>query len=121
MKSFYDKAQARIKRIEESLTHQPIVRLPGSKFFYVLGWTANDKVVSLGPFMGEPEASGELAKLADGEIFQYSTRDLTRATRQMKAELLSRGTDPDEALRKMLHQKGLEREQERKTWGRFDE
>ena len=113
MKSLVDRAQARIKRIEESLTHQPIVRLPGSKFFYVLGWTANNKTVSLGPFMSEAEASGELAKLADGEIFQYSTRSLERATRQMKAELLSRSeVSPDEALRRMLHSKGLAREQE---------
>ena len=114
MKSLYDKAKARVKRIEDSLSRQPIVRMPGSKFFYVLGWTANDKVVSLGPFMTEAEASNELAKLADGEIFQYDTRDLSRATRQMKAELLSRGEEsPDDALRRMLHAKGLEREQER--------
>jgi len=111
MSSLYDKAQARIKRLEDSLSRAPIVRMPGSKFFYVLGWTANDKVVSLGPFMYESEASSELAKLADGEIFQYSTRDLSRATRQMKAELLSRGeVSPDEALRRMLHTKGLENE-----------
>ena len=112
MSSLYDKAQARIKRLEDSLSRAPIVRMPGSKFFYVLGWTANDKVVSLGPFMVEAEASSELAKLADGEIFRYDTRDLTRATRQMKLELLSRGeASPDEALRRMLHTKGLEREQ----------
>lgn len=115
MKSLVDGAQRRIKRIEDSLTHQPIVRLPGSKFFYVMGWTANDKTVALGPFMGEAEASGELAKLADGEIFQYNTRDLSRATRQMKAELLSRSeVSPDEALRRMLHERGLRREEEQK-------
>jgi len=111
MKSLVDKAQARIKRIEDSLTRTPIVRLPGSKFFYVLGWTQNDKVVSLGPFMYESEASSELTKLVDGEIFEYQTRNLARATRQMKAELLSRGEEPDVVLRKHLHQKGLEREQ----------
>ena len=112
MRSLVDKAKARVKRIEDSLTHSPVVRLPGSKFFYVLGWTQNDKVVSLGPFMYESEASSELVKLVDGEIFQYDTRSLERATRQMKAELLSRSeVSPDEALKHMLHSKGLEREQ----------
>jgi len=115
VKSLYEQAQRRIKRIEDSLTHQPIARLPGQKFFYILGWTANDKVVSLGPFMNEAEASGELAKLADGEVFSYATRDLSKATRQMKAELLSRDeVSPDEALRRHLHSKGLEREEQRR-------
>lgn len=116
MKSLVDKAEKRIKRIEDSLTHAPVYRYPGQKFWYVMGWTASGKVVSLGPFMDESEASGELAKLADGETFQYSTRSLARATSQMKAELLSGGeVSPDEALKRMLHEKGLEREQKRET------
>ena len=115
MKSLVDKAQQRIKRIEDSLEHEPIYHYPGQKYWYLMGVTKEKgKVVALGPFVGESEASGELAKLADGELFQYSTRDLAKATRQMKAELLSRGdASPDDALKRMLHSKGLEREQRR--------
>ena len=112
MKSLYDKAQARVKRIEESLTHQPIYHYPNQKYSYVMGITKEKgKVVALGPFMSESEASGVLATLADGELFCYATRSLERATRQMKAELLSRGDiSPDDALRRMLHERGLRRE-----------
>ena len=113
MKSLYDKAQARIKRIEDSLEHGPVYHYPGQKYWYVMGVTKEKrKVVALGPFMSEDEASGELAKLADGELFQYDTRSLAKATSRMKAELMSRGeASPDEALKHMLHEKGLAREQ----------
>ena len=114
MKSLYDKAQQRIKRIEDSLTHQPVYHYPGQKYWYVMGVTDAGRVVALGPFTNESEASGQLAQLADGELFQYETRDLAKATRQMKAELLARDeVSPDEALRRMLHERGLAQEQER--------
>ena len=115
MKSLYDKAQARIKRLEDSLEREPLYHYPNQKYWYVMGVTKEKgKVVALGPFMSESEASGELAKLADGELFCYSTRSLERATRQMKAELLARGdVSPDDALKRMLHEKGLQREEQR--------
>ena len=113
MKSLYEQAQRRIKKIEDSLNQQPIYHYPGQKFWYVMGVTKADRVVSLGPFVDESEATNQLAQLEDGELFQYSTRDLAKATRQMKAELLARGEEPDEALRRMLHEKELEREQRR--------
>lgn len=110
MKSLYDSALARVKRIEDSLNRQPIYGYPGQKYFYVFGFTKGGKTVSLGPFMNEQDANNELAKFVDGEVFEYKTRDLSKATRQMKAELEKRGEDPDEALRRHLHSKGLERE-----------
>jgi len=114
MKSLVDKAKARVKRIEDSLNKQPIYHYPGQKYFYLMAATEAGKVVALGPFMDESEATKRLAEFPDGEIFRYDTRDLSRATRQMKAELLSRGeVSPDEALRKMLHERGLEREEQR--------
>jgi len=111
MKSLYDKAQQRVKRIEDSLSKAPIYHYPGQKYFYVLGVTKEKgKVVSLGPFMSQQEADSTLATLDDGEVFEYATRSLERATRQMKAEMINRGEGPDEALKHMLHEKGLERE-----------
>jgi len=113
MKSLYEQAQKRVKKIEDSLTQQPVYHYPGQKYFFIMAVTDAGKTVSLGPFMSEGDASGRLAEFPDGEIFEYSTRDLARATRQMKAELLSRGTEPDEAIRHMLHERGVEREQSR--------
>jgi len=114
VKSLVDQAQARIKKIEDSISHQPVYHYPGQKYWYVMGVTDGGRVVALGPFVDEAEANNQLATLADGELFQYVTRDLAKATRQMKAELLSRGENPDDALKKMLHSKGLRREEERK-------
>jgi len=113
-KSLYDQAQARIKRIEDSLTHQPIVRLPGQKFYYVFGWTKTNKKVCLGPMMTSQEADGKLAELEDGEVFELSTRDLQKAVREIRATLMSRGEDADEAIRRMLHAKGYEREERKR-------
>ena len=110
MKSLVEKAQARIKRIEDSLTHSPVYHYPGQKYYYVFGWTKEGKKVCLGPMMSSQEADGKLAELDDGEVFELKTRDLNRAVREIKATLMSRGEEPDEALRKMLRNKGYERE-----------
>lgn len=114
MKSLYDQAQARVKRIEESLAiGSPIYHYPGQKFLYVFGFTKEGKKVCLGPIADPSEADGKLAEFDDGEIFELRTRDLGKATRIIKAELIGRGEEPDEALKRMLHQKGLERETKR--------
>jgi len=110
MKSLTDRAQSRIKRIEDSLTHQPIYHYPNQPYYYVFGFTKEGKKVCLGPMMSSQEADGKLAELDDGEVFELRTRDLSKATRIIKAELMSRGEEPDEALRHMLHQRGYERE-----------
>ena len=114
MKSLYDKAQARIKRIEDSLSRQPVYHYPGQKYHWVFGFTKEGKKVCLGPFVTSQEADGRLAELEDGEVFELLTRDINRAVREIKAELMSRGEEPDEALRRMLRNKGYERGQERK-------
>ena len=109
MKSLYDKAQARIKRIEDSLSKQPVYHYPGQKYHWVFGFTKEGKKVCLGPFVTAQEADGKLAELEDGEVFELLTRDINRAVREIKAELMSRGEEPDEALRRMLRNKGYER------------
>ena len=113
MSSLIDKAQARINRIEKSLTHQPIYHYPGQKYYYVFGWTKGGRKLIDGPFTDMQDADALLATLEDGEIFEKATRDQAKATREIKAELLSRGEDPDEALRRVLHKKGYEREASR--------
>ena len=53
--------------------------------------------------MSLQEADTLLTKLDNGEVFEYETRDLSRATREIKAELLSRGKEPDEAMKRVKH------------------
>jgi len=62
------------------------------------------------------EANEKLATLATGEIFELDTHDQARATRIIKEKLLERTGNPDEALKKVLHEKGLEKERKRKRW-----
>ena len=111
MESLYDKALRRLKKLEETTYRQPVYHYPGQPYFYVFGFTGEGKKVFLGPFTERTEADVELAKLDDGEIFESPSRSLAKATREIKAELMSRGEDADEALRRMLHRKGLDREE----------
>jgi hypothetical protein len=113
------KTKAFLERVAQKTYKTATPAIFGNVYFYVFGWTkgkegvAESKKVILGPFYSEREAERELAMLEDGEVFGLDTRDITRATRCIKAELMSRGEDPDEVLRRALHQKGLEREAKR--------
>ena len=110
-KSLYEKAQSRLDRLAARTYRQPVYHYPGQKYYYVFGFTHEDKKVCLGPFTDASEVDGKLAELEDGEVFELTTRDINKATREIKAELMSRGEDADSALRRMLRQKGYEREQ----------
>ena len=111
----YDRILKRLERLQQKTYKQPLYRYPGQCYYYVFGYTKAGKTVCLGPYMVEAEASNVLATLGDGEIFDLNTRDLNKATREIKHILMSRSGDPDEALKKMLHQKGLQREEERES------
>ncbi len=114
MSSLYDKARARVKRIEGSLNRSPIYHYSGQTYYYVFGFTKGGRKLIEGPFTSSQDADTLLATLVDGEVFEYGTRDLARATRAIKAELISRGGDVDEAMRRVLHHKGHERENQKK-------
>ena len=114
MKSLVEKAQSRLDRLAARTYRQPVYHYPGQKYYYVFGWTHANRKVCLGPFTDASEADGKLAELEDGEVFALATRDINKATREIKAILMSRGEDADEALRRMLRKKGYEREQKRK-------
>lgn len=105
MTSPTDKVTQRLERLKKDTYRAATPTVYGQKYFYVFGWTKNGKAVCWGPFMSQHEADSSLTELDDGEVFQYDTRDLGRATRQIKAELLARGEDPDVALRRMLHKR----------------
>ncbi len=99
----------RLEKLEQKIYKNAAPTIFGQKYFWVYGWTKGGKTVVLGPFYDAKEADRELVMLDDGEVFDLDTRDVTRATRVIKAELIARGGDPDEALKRVLHQKGVER------------
>lgn len=104
-----DKVQERLDRLAQKTYTSPVYRLPGSKYTYVFGFTHAGKPVCLGPFnQGDPEIDRALGRLADGETFEKNTRDVSKASREIRAELLKRGEDVDESLRKHLHKKGFD-------------
>lgn len=109
----YDRVQKRLDRLQQQTYKQPLYRYPGQKYSYVFGYTKAGKTVCLGPYMVQAEATNVLATLEDGEIFELDTRDLSKATKQIKHVLMSRSGDPDDALKKMLHQKGYEKEMDK--------
>jgi len=77
-------------------------------YFWIFGFTRGGKTVVWGPYYNAKEADRELTTLEDGEVFDLDTRDVTRATREIKAILLQRGGDPDEALKRVLHKKEVD-------------
>jgi hypothetical protein len=90
---------------------QPLVY--GQKYFYVLGFTKlKNKKVFWGP-MSEEEAYVALGELQDGEKFDLATRDPHRAVREVRDILIKRGVEPDEALRRLLHKRDGEQEQQK--------
>lgn len=62
------------------------------KHYFVYGWKwKSDKLVIWGPYDSKAEADGYLQKLRDGDIFESTSRDLTKSTREIKAMLLMQG------------------------------
>ena len=111
----YDKLQRKVYR-------QPAYHYPSQKYAYVFGFTRGGRTFCDGPYASsDPEVDRILGQLKVGEVFYYDTRDLAKATRQIKAELASRGMEPDEVLKRMLHKKGLKDEQRRRRgkWSPF--
>lgn len=80
----------------------------GSMYFYIFGFTKGGKTVIWGPYYSSLEADRDLATLDDGEVFELETRDVHRATREIKSILMQRGGNPDEILRSVLHKKEVD-------------
>jgi len=110
--SYTDKVTKRLERLQKKVYQSPVYHYPGEKYAYVFGITEGGRTFCDGPFApSDPQIDRLTAKLKDSEVFYYDTRDLDTATRQIKAELLNRNQDVDETLKRMLHKKGLEREE----------
>lgn len=101
----FDELQKRADRLTKQYSHDGLVHRFGNTrvhYWYVMGITSKGKTVIIGPF-SETEAESEGAKLLDAELFSCDTVNISEATRQIKAELIRRGIDPDEAVSRMSH------------------
>ena len=100
-----------LKNLENRTYKNATPNVMGARYAYVFGFTKNGKKVVDGPFaipLGAEsceEAETILAEFPQGEIFVFKTRDLSKAKKEIKAILLSRGEDPDEALKRILKKK----------------
>jgi len=73
-------------------------------YYYVFGITFGGRKLIDGPFMSYAEADALMSTLESAEVFEKRTKDQAKATREIKAELLSRGEDPDKAIERVKHQ-----------------
>jgi len=106
--------------LERKVYRQPSYHYPGEKYAYVFGFTKQGRTFCDGPFsISDSEVDRLLSQLKVGEVFYKDTRNLAAATRQIKADLASRGMEPDEVLKRMLHKKGFEQEKKRQKWNPF--
>ena len=83
--------------------HPESVKVEKQMYYYVFGWTKKGKKLIDGPFTTVQEADTLAATVFEGEIFEKATKDQARATREIKAELLARGEEPDAALERVKH------------------
>lgn len=100
-----ERVTKRLERLRRDVYKTPTPTVYGRRYYYTFGWTAEGKAVCWGPFATQDEADSALTELAEGEVFQLETKDIHRAVRQIRDELIARGADPDEALKRMLHKR----------------
>ena len=115
-----EEQQRRLDRFARKTYKAATPNIFGQKYQWVFGFTKEGKKVIWGPYYDAQEAERDLTTLDDGEVFDLETRDMTRATREIKSELMQRGEDPDEVLKRVLHKRS-EPEPRRKRRGRGEE
>jgi hypothetical protein len=106
------RVQDSLDKLKQRTYRNAIPMVYGASYAYVLGWTEGGKRVFWGPFHVETgessrEANKAASSLADYEIF-FKGRDKVKAWREVKSDLMLRGEDPDEVLRRALHKRDVE-------------
>ena len=105
--------QRRLDRLADRIYKTPSPpTIYGQRYAWVFAFSEKGRKVIDGPFpvpIGTDtppvEAEASLAEFPSGEIFILSTRNMARAKSEIKHILLSRGENPDEALRRVLRKR----------------
>ena len=100
-----EKVQQRLDNLARKTYRDASPTVLNMQYHWIFGFTKGGKKVLWGPYTNTVEAERDMIGLQDSEIFTNDTRDVARATREIKAILLARGENPDEALRRVLHKK----------------
>ena len=86
-------------------------------YWWVFGYTEMGKPVLL--LVGsaekytEEDALSKGAKLNEARAFNLNTKNQSKAVREIRATLLDEGAEPDDVLKRMLHDKGIKREEDK--------
>jgi len=91
------------ERLKRRIYRTPVPYIPGRRYYWIFGWTPLGKNVLWGPHSTTQEAELEAMALDTYEIFQLDTVNTARASREVKHELIARGVDPDEAMKRLIH------------------
>jgi len=112
--TFADDAQKKIERLKKKIYKAPAPFIPGRRYYWVFGWTPLGKAVLWGPYTTNQEAELNATVLDTYEIFVLNTIDTAKASREVKHELIARGEDPDEAMKRLIHKHAVEEPKVRK-------
>lgn len=86
-------------------------------YWWVFGYTDMGKPVLL--LVGsaekytEEDALNKGKKLNDVRAFNLNTKNQSKAVREIRATMLDEGAEPDDVLKRMLHDKGMRREEDK--------
>ncbi len=98
-----DVVRKRLERLKRKTYKAPSPYVPGKHYYWVFGWTSLGKAVLWGPYSTNQEAELNAVALDTYEIFILSTIDTAKASREVKHELIARGENPDEAMKRLIH------------------
>ncbi len=108
----------RMERMKRRVYKAPSPSIPGNRYTWVFGFTLLDKPVLWGPYTTDAEAEVNAIELDSYELFHLKTVDTAKASREVKHELIARGADPDEAMRRLIHKhsEALSEPKKRRYW-----
>ena len=93
----------RMDRLKKRVYKAPAPYIPGNKYTWIFGFTPLDRAVLWGLYNTDSEAELNAVSLDSYELFHLGTVDTAKASRMVKHELIARGADPDDAMRRLIH------------------
>lgn len=81
-----------------------------SEYYWVLGYSELGKRALVGPYTSEVKAMEAADCLTDSDIYPLDTKNQQKAAKIIKAKIMEESKEPDDALQRQLHDRGLKRE-----------